>query len=142
MHAGNTRRCGDCAAAVHISCRADCTRSGATPSFLLGASAETQGGHMATTRPFRFTAALLAAPSAVAWAESSRRIEALGFDALAVGDHLQPNYLAPTAAMMAAAAATTTLRVTVVYDNDFRHPALLAKEAATLDVLGDGRLDF
>jgi probable F420-dependent oxidoreductase len=42
-----------------------------------------------------------------------------------------------------AAQATTTLRVgTLVIDNDYRHPALLAKEAATLDVLSDGRFEL
>jgi probable F420-dependent oxidoreductase len=44
---------------------------------------------------------------------------------------------------MAAADATTNLRVgSLVYDNDYRHPVVLAKEAATLDLLSDGRLDF
>jgi len=46
-------------------------------------------------------------------------------------------------ALMAAAAATTTLRVgSSVFDNDFRHPAALAKEAATVDVLSGGRFEF
>src|SRR5687767_3997434 len=45
--------------------------------------------------------------------------------------------------IMSAAAATTTLRVgSYVYDNDFRHPALLAKEAATMDVLSGGRFEL
>ena len=44
---------------------------------------------------------------------------------------------------MAAAAATTTLRIgSYVYNNDLRHPAVLAKEAATIDVLSGGRLEF
>ena len=44
---------------------------------------------------------------------------------------------------MAAADATTKLRVgSLVFDNDYRHPVVLAKEAATLDLLSDGRLDF
>jgi len=51
--------------------------------------------------------------------------------------------LSPIAALMSAADATTKLRVcSLVFDNDYRHPALLAKEAATLDLLSDGRLDF
>ena len=46
-------------------------------------------------------------------------------------------------AMMAAAMATTTLRVGgLVFDNDYKHPVVLAKEAATLDVLSGGRLEF
>ena len=51
--------------------------------------------------------------------------------------------LGPIAALMSAADATTKLRIcSLVYDNDYRHPVVLAKEAATLDLLSDGRLDF
>jgi probable F420-dependent oxidoreductase len=42
-----------------------------------------------------------------------------------------------------AAAATSQLRVgSLVFDNDFKHPVVLAKEAATLDLLSDGRLEL
>ena len=51
--------------------------------------------------------------------------------------------LAPVPALMAAADATTTLRVgALVFDNDYKHPVVLAKEIATLDVLSDGRLEL
>src|SRR5256886_14863979 len=51
--------------------------------------------------------------------------------------------MGPVAALMAAADATTTLRIgSLVFDNDYRHPVVLAKEAATLDLLSDGRLDL
>ncbi|MDE3077368.1 MAG: TIGR03621 family F420-dependent LLM class oxidoreductase, partial [Chloroflexota bacterium] len=51
--------------------------------------------------------------------------------------------LSPLPALMAAADATTRLRVgTVVLDNDFRHPTELAKEAATIDVLSEGRFEL
>src|SRR5258708_4052639 len=51
--------------------------------------------------------------------------------------------LAPIAALMSAADATTKLRIcSLVFDNDYRHPVVMAKEAATLDLLSDGRLDF
>ena len=51
--------------------------------------------------------------------------------------------LAPVPALMAAADATTTLRIgTLVFDNDYRHPLVLAKEAATLDLLSGGRLEL
>ena len=44
---------------------------------------------------------------------------------------------------MAAAAATTTLRVgALVWDNDYKHPVVLAKELATIDVLSGGRLEI
>jgi probable F420-dependent oxidoreductase len=51
--------------------------------------------------------------------------------------------MGPIAALMAAADATTSLRVgSLVFDNDYRHPVVLAKEAATLDLLSDGRFDL
>lgn len=93
-------------------------------------------------RLFRFGVGAFAAPSAVAWCENARRAEALGYDALVIPDHFMPNRFAPIAALTAAALATTTLRVgTTVFANDFRHPAVLAKETATLDVVSDGRLE-
>lgn len=66
----------------------------------------------------------------------------MGYAALYLPDHFsdQPG---PIAALMAAADATSTLRVgSLVFDNDYRHPVVLAKETATLDVLSEGRLDF
>ena len=72
----------------------------------------------------------------------ARRAEDVGVSVLTVADHLD-DQLAPIAALMAAADATTTLRVgTLVFANDYRHPALLAKEAATVDRLSGGRLEF
>jgi probable F420-dependent oxidoreductase len=76
------------------------------------------------------------------WQEFARKAEDLGFSTLMITDHLGPQ-LAPLAALMSAADATSHLRVgTVVLDNDFRHPAILAKEAATIDLLTDGRLEL
>src|SRR5438132_10635239 len=66
----------------------------------------------------------------------------MGFSTLYLPDHFddQPG---PIAALMAAADATTKLRIgSLVFDNDYRHPVVLAKESATLDVLSDGRLDL
>jgi probable F420-dependent oxidoreductase len=58
-------------------------------------------------------------------------------------DHVMECQLSPIAAMSFAAEATERLRVGVlVLDNDFRHPALLAKEMATVDLLSDGRLEL
>jgi probable F420-dependent oxidoreductase len=69
-------------------------------------------------------------------------VESAGFDTLLVADHYA-NAMAGTPLIVAAAAATTTLRVgSYVYSNDFRHPALLAKEIATADVLSGGRIEF
>ena len=77
-----------------------------------------------------------------AWREQARRAEALGYDVLLVADHLTDS-LAPIPALMAAADATTTLRIgSFVLANDFRHPALVAREAATVDLLTDGRFEL
>ncbi|MFC4584988.1 TIGR03621 family F420-dependent LLM class oxidoreductase [Sphaerisporangium corydalis] len=93
-------------------------------------------------RPFRFAAVVRAAETAKSWADKARRLEDSGFDVLLVPDHLVGPRFAPIAAMTAAACATTRLRVgTLVFANDFRHPALLAKETATIDVLSEGRLE-
>jgi probable F420-dependent oxidoreductase len=57
-------------------------------------------------------------------------------------DHFD-DQLAPVPALMTAANVTTTLRVgALVWDNDYKHPAVLAKELATMDVLSDGRLEL
>lgn len=91
-------------------------------------------------RPFRFSIMASSAPDGAAWAALARRAEALGYDALMVPDHLGRQF-APIAALATAAAATTTLRIApFVFANDFRHPLILAGEAATLDVLSGGRL--
>jgi len=61
---------------------------------------------------------------------------------LVVPDHFR-DHLAPVPALTAAALATTRLRVgSLVFSNDFRHPAVLAKEAATIDVLSGGRFEL
>ena len=97
---------------------------------------------MAAQRKFRFAVQEHGGTNAAEWRERARRAEALGYAALYLPDHFtdQPG---PIAALMAAADATKTLRIgSLVFDNDYRHPVVLAKEAATLDVLSEGRLDF
>ena len=97
---------------------------------------------MPTTRPFRFGIQLSNAASRDAWVGLARKAEDLGYSTLFMPDHFG-DQLAPTPALMAAADATTTLRVgSLVYDNDYRHPLVLAKEAATIDVLSGGRLEL
>ena len=77
------------------------------------------------------------------WAEQARKIEDLGYSTLFMPDHFVDAALAPMVALPFAAAATTTLRIgMLVLGNDYKHPAVVAKEAATLDVLSDGRLEF
>jgi probable F420-dependent oxidoreductase len=94
------------------------------------------------TKPFRFSAQIQQPMSGREWAETARKVEDLGYSALTMSDHFG-DQLSPLAGMMAAADATTTLRVgTLVFDNDYRHPLILAKEAATIDLLSDGRLEL
>jgi probable F420-dependent oxidoreductase len=91
---------------------------------------------------FRFALQVSKAASPAAWRELARKAEDLGYSTLYVPDHLDDQW-APMIAATVAAEATTTLRVgTLVLDNDFRHPVVLAKEAATLDVVTGGRFEF
>ena len=92
-------------------------------------------------RPFRFLADARAIASLAELRETSRRAEAIGIDTLVVPDHLIAQ-LAPVAAMAAIASVSERLRIGgFVLNNDLRHPAVLAQELASLDVLSDGRLD-
>ena len=76
------------------------------------------------------------------WPQTAQRVEELGFSTLVVPDHFDDQY-AVGPALAAAAAATTTLRLSaLVYGNDYRHPVMVAKEVATLDVLSGGRMDL
>ncbi len=103
---------------------------------------------MAIQRPFRFGVFAERMPaSAREWSAFARRIESLGYATLLLRDHFvaEPfgDQFAPIAALTAAACATTTLRTgTLVIDNDYRHPVVLAKDAATLDLLSDGRFEL
>lgn len=97
---------------------------------------------MTAQRAFRFSVQEHQAHSASQWRERARAIEAMGYSTLYLPDHFG-NQVGPIAGLMAAADATTTLRVgSLVFDNDYRHPVVLAKEAASLDLLSGGRLDF
>jgi probable F420-dependent oxidoreductase len=76
------------------------------------------------------------------WLDKARMIEELGYSTLLMPDHFYQQ-LAPFSALASAAAVTSTLRVgTLVLDNDFRHPVVTAKEASTLDLLSEGRLEL
>jgi len=94
--------------------------------------------------PFRFGIQCSSPPdiTAASWRALARKVEDLGYHRLTVSDHLD-DQLAPVAALMSAADATTTLRIgALVFCNDYRHPAVLAKEAATLDILSEGRFEL
>jgi probable F420-dependent oxidoreductase len=95
-------------------------------------------------RPFRFIAPaprLTGDPKR--WRAKVRRIEELGFSTISVSDHLGEGWvMEPVTAMTVAAEATTGLRVlSLVLANDYRHPVLLHKALATLDVFSAGRVE-
>ena len=93
-------------------------------------------------KPFRFGLNIRDASSRAEWQDKARKVEALGYAVLLVPDHLAA-MLATIPAVMSAADATTRLRIgTNVLNNDLRHPVLLAREAATMDLLTDGRLEL
>ena len=92
--------------------------------------------------PFRFGIQCRGPADAAGWPAHARKVEDLGWSTLTLADHFA-DQLAPIPAVMAAAAATTTLRVgTMVLANDYRHPVVVAKDAATLDVLTGGRFEL
>lgn len=95
-----------------------------------------------TSRRFRFGVVAAAARSADEWVARARRVESLGYATLVVPDNLRYT-LAPLPALAVAAAATTSLRIgTYVLANDLRHPVVLAKDVATLDLLSGGRVEL
>lgn len=99
---------------------------------------------MADPRPFRFGVQCARPPDGRrdSWANLARACEDLGYSNLTVADHFD-DQLAPLPALMAAADATTTLRVgALVLCTDFTHPVVIAKEAATVDLLSDGRFEL
>jgi probable F420-dependent oxidoreductase len=92
-------------------------------------------------RKFEFLGDARPVVSGAELTEAARRAEATGYHALVLPDHLIPQ-LGPIAAMTWIAAATTRLRIAAfVFNNDLRHPAMLAQEMASLDILSGGRLD-
>jgi probable F420-dependent oxidoreductase len=92
--------------------------------------------------PFRFGVQLSRADSGAAWRDLARTIEGMGYASLFIPDHFEDQF-GPLVALTVAAEATTTLKVgSLVFGNDYRHPVVLAKEAATLDLFSGGRLEF
>jgi probable F420-dependent oxidoreductase len=91
--------------------------------------------------PFRFAVEVHGPLGERSWADTVRELEALGYSTMFVPDHFDEG-LGPIAAMASAAAVTTSLRVgTLVLDCDYRHPAVVARELATIDQLSEGRLE-
>jgi len=95
------------------------------------------------SRPFRFGVVAAYAPSHTAWITTARRVEELGYATLLMPDRANIGGLAPLTALAVAAEATTSLRIgSYVFCNEYRHPVLLAREAATLDLLSEGRFEL
>jgi probable F420-dependent oxidoreductase len=93
-------------------------------------------------RRFRFGVQISKSRSAAEWREAARKAEALGYDIFLMPDHLG-GQLAIGPALTVVAEAAPSIRIgTLVWQNDWRHPTLLAKEAYTLDVLSDGRFEL
>jgi probable F420-dependent oxidoreductase len=91
----------------------------------------------------RFATQSGGAPSAEEWAARAKRIEALGYDTLAMPDHMVGGAWAAMPALAALAPVTTKLRLgTLVADNDFRNPVVFAREVAVLDVISGGRVEL
>lgn len=91
--------------------------------------------------PFRFATHLNAVSSRAELVSRARDAEARGFSTITVPDHFRPGDLAPLVAMAVMAEATSSIEVgSNVFGNDYRHPVVLAKELATLDLLSEGRL--
>ena len=110
---------------------------------------------MSTKNPFRFSLQSFNTSSPANWRELINKTEALGYSTFFLADHVlstgpaldgtfhPPQMLAAVPAIAMALQQTTTLRVGCrVFCNDYRNPVVLAKEAATMDYLSDGRLEF
>ncbi len=98
-------------------------------------------------KPFRFGVINETPLPASAWIEHVKHVEQLGYATFLIRDHFVPDFFgeqfAPLIALTAAAGVTNRLRIgTIVLDNDYRHPVMLAKEAATLDFLSGGRFEL
>lgn len=92
-------------------------------------------------RPFRFGVQVNGTGTRSEWVDLARKVEDSGYATMTMPDHFG-DQLAPVPALQCAADATTSLRFgALVYDNDYKHPVVLAKELATMDVLSDGRVE-
>jgi probable F420-dependent oxidoreductase len=91
-------------------------------------------------RPFQLMVSSRYAPDGPTIAEQARWAESVGFTHVAVHDHLEQRH-APIPLLTAVAMATERVGLCpLVLNNDLRHPAVLAQELASLDVISGGRV--
>lgn len=94
------------------------------------------------THPFKFSVSLGTIDNPEQLVATAKRAEELGYHGISLPDHLDTQ-CGPLVGLTAVAANTTALAITnLVLANDYRHPAVLAKELSTLDLLSGGRLEF
>ncbi len=99
-------------------------------------------GRFMAKKAFRFGVATPGRPSRADWVALAQRVEELGYSSILLADRTTTP-LAVIPALAAIAASTTTLRIgSYVIVNDYRNPALLAREIATLDLLSGGRVEL
>lgn len=111
---------------------------GAMPSSASAASDVPAGGQP----PFRFSLQAVTVQSRAEWVDLVRRADDAGFDMIVTADHLG-GCLSPLLPLATAAEVSDRLRLGVmVLNNDFHHPSLLARSAATLDLLSEGRVEL
>jgi len=107
-----------------------------------GSKLGSDGQGLGRMKTYRFGVNVGPSCSRAEWTQKARKIEDLGYSTLTVPDHLS-GFFAPMPALITAAEATKNLRVgTNVLNNDFRHPVLVAREAATVDLLKEGRFEL
>jgi probable F420-dependent oxidoreductase len=91
--------------------------------------------------PFRFGVQFPNAADGSSWRSEARKLEDLGYSTMFMPDHFDEEW-GPLVALTVAAEATTRLKVgSCMFDNDYRHPVVLAKECATLDLVSEGRFE-
>src|SRR5579884_2431126 len=96
---------------------------------------------MSTLRPFRFSAVMRGAKSSQEWIDKAHLVEDLGYTTLLMVDHFYAD-MDPVVGLMAAAQETSLRIGCHVFCNDYRHPIVLARQAANLDLLSNGRFQF
>ena len=94
-------------------------------------------------RPFRFGVSAWRAWEPDGWRSLAREVDASAFSTLLLADHLVDGAPPPLLSLATAVELTDRIHVgTFVLNNDFHHPADLARQAATLDLISSGRFEL